>query len=142
MDGIDFKNLDSFKQSLVEIAETFSDTAEKHLNACGNKLKKELKQNTPDSGTDHKKKLNKSWKSETVGYSGKDLEYRLWNKAPHVGLVDRGHMVVTKGGKVHGFVQGTHFIDKTTKEFEASGAIDKELTKFAKDVQKKLDNAR
>jgi hypothetical protein len=135
---LDTKQLEEFSKSLLGVCDIYLDTAEKHLKTAGNKLKKAAKENSPDSGAEHKKKLNKSWKSEIEGYNASDLQYKLWSSAPHYHLVERGHAMVTKDGKTVGFVQGTHFFDKTVKEFEASGEAAKEIEKLAKDLADKV----
>ena len=99
-DGFSFEGLDDFKQQLTEVANEFPGTCEKHLRRVGNKMKKELKEASPDSGHDTKKKLNKSWKSEVQGYTGEDLQMNIWSNSPHFHLVDRGHVQKTKSGKV------------------------------------------
>ena len=65
-----FDGLDEFKAKLTVISNEYAATAEKHLTRAGNKLKKLARENTPDSGYEHKSKLKKSWKSEIVGTKG------------------------------------------------------------------------
>ena len=136
-DGFSFEGLDDFKQQLTEVANEFPGTCEKHLRRVGNKMKKELKEASPDSGHDTKKKLNKSWKSEVQGYTGEDLQMNIWSNSPHFHLVDRGHVQKTKSGKVVGFVQGTHFLEKTAQHME-SEVLPEEMEKLYKDISKKL----
>lgn len=132
-----FDGLDEFNAKLTVISNEYAATAEKHLTRAGNKLKKLARENTPDSGYEHKSKLKKSWKSEVVGTKGEDLEYQLRNTAPHYHLVERGHEEIVHGKHI-GFVQGRHFFAKSVQEFEASGVYAQELEKYMKDVKKKL----
>ena len=132
-----FDGLDEFKAKLTAVSNEYAATAEKHLTRAGNKLKKLARENTPDSGYEHKSKLKKSWKSEVVGTKGENLEYQLRNTAPHYHLVERGHEEIVHGKHI-GFVQGRHFFAKSVQEFEASGVYAQELEKYMKDVKKKL----
>lgn len=134
---LSFDGLDDFKLKIDVISNEYAATAEKHLTRAGNKLKKLATDNTPDSGYEHKSKLNESWKKEVVGTKGNELEYQLSNKAPHYHLVERGHEQIVHG-KYVGFVQGKHFFAKSVQEFRASGVYEKELEKYMKDVKKKL----
>jgi hypothetical protein len=72
--GFTITGMDDFRNNLSEVLESYTDTSEKHLKKIGNKLKKEAKENSPESPYDHKKKLKKSWKSKVEGLDGKDLE--------------------------------------------------------------------
>lgn len=146
-----FEGFHEFVTSLDKVAEEYSDTAEKHLKKTGNKLKKSAKAATPSGKpvyvtkdgkrveNKHYRHMKKRWKSEIIGLYGKDLEYQLRNTSPAFHLVDRGHVQKTPGGRVTGFVQGTHFFDGAVNAYEASGDYEKELEKFFDDVQKKLE---
>ena len=135
--GFDFKSLEEFNQQLADIANEYPGTAEKHLRRIGNKFKKIIKEKSPDSGTDHKGKLNKSWKSEVKGFSGEALSMDIWSTSPHFHLVDRGHKLVGKNGAVLGFVQGKHFLAATAQEIEAE-VVPTEIEKMYKDISKKI----
>ena len=136
-DGFNFDGLDDFMQQLTDVGNQFPGTCEKHLKRVGNKMKKELKEVSPDSGKDHKGKLNKSWKSEVKGYTGEELQMDIWSTSPHFHLVDRGHVVKTPSGKVVGFVQGKHFLEKTSQHIDAD-VLPEEMEKLYKDISKKL----
>jgi Bacteriophage protein of unknown function (DUF646). len=135
--GFDFANMEEFKQQIADVANQFPATAEKHLKKIGNKFKKIVKQKSPDSGNDSKKKLNKSWKSEVKGYSGEELSMDIWSTSPHFHLVDRGHVQKTPGGRVTGFVQGKHFLEATAQEVEAE-VVPAEIEKLYDEISKKL----
>lgn len=139
MSELVYTGLDELKARMTDAANVYLDTAEKHLNRTGNKLKKIVKANTPNSPYEHKHKLAKSWKSEIKGLNADELEYQLRNTAPHYHLVERGHVLTTKSGKAIGFVQGKHFLEKSIAEFEAENIAEKEFDKLAKDLAKKID---
>lgn len=110
--GISFEE---FIGRLQTVQKNFPDDVETVLNRGANRMIKALKTNSPDSGKDHKGKLNKSWKKKIEGY-GKDIHANIYSTAPHFHLVDRGHKIVDKKGHEKGFVQGKHFLQKTIDE--------------------------
>ena len=110
--GISFEE---FIGRLQTVQRNFPDDVETVLNRGANRMIKALKTNSPDSGNDHKGKLNKSWKKKIEGY-GKDIHANIYSTAPHFHLVDRGHKIVDKKGHEKGFVQGKHFLQKTIDE--------------------------
>lgn len=110
--GISFEE---FIGRLQTVQKNFPDDVETVLNRGANRMIKALKTNSPDSGNDHKGKLNKSWKKKIEGY-GKDIHANIYSTAPHFHLVDRGHKIMDKKGHEKGFVQGKHFLQKTTDE--------------------------
>lgn len=135
--GLDFSQLGEFNQQLKELANSYPGTCEKHLKKVGNKLKKILKEKSPDGGKEHRGKLNSSWKSEVKGYNGEDLQMDIWSTSPHFHLVDRGHIQKTPSGKTTGFVQGKHFLAAAVQEIE-SDVLPKEIESLFKDISKKM----
>lgn len=138
MASLEFLNIDDLIDNIANAIADYPEEAEKALNRTGLALKKELANKTPDSGTDHKKKLSKSWKKRVTGTNLTNLQAEVFNTAPHIGLVDRGHRLVSKTGKTIGFVQGKHFIDSTTKEVGRTVLPD-ELNKMVKKLKKKIE---
>ena len=112
MMGISFEE---FIGRLQTVQKNFPDDVATVLNRGANRMIKALKTNSPDSGKDHKGKLNKSWKKKIEGY-GKDIHANIYSTAPHFHLVDRGHKIMDKKGHEKGFVQGKHFLQKTIDE--------------------------
>lgn len=106
---------EEFIGRLQAVQKDFPDDVKVVLNRGANRMVRALKENSPDSGKDHKGKLNKSWKKKIEGY-GKDIHADIYSTAPHFHLVDRGHKIVDKKGREKGFVQGKHFLQKTTDE--------------------------
>lgn len=112
MMGISFEE---FIGRLETVQKDFTDDVEIVLNRGANRMVKGFKTNSPDSGNDHKGKLNKRWKKKIEGY-GKDIHANIYSTAPHFHLVDRGHKIMDKKGHEKGFVQGKHFLQKTIDE--------------------------
>lgn len=138
MASLEFLNIDDLIDNIANAIADYPEEAEKALNRTGLALKKELANKTPDSGKDHKKKLSKSWKKRVTGTDLTNLQAEVFNTAPHIGLVDRGHRLVSKTGKTIGFVQGKHFIDSTTKEVGRT-VLPVELNKMVKKLKKKIE---
>ena len=108
---------EEFIGKLQIVQKDFPDDIEVVLNRGANRMVKALKQNSTDSGKDHKGKLNKSQKKEIEGYR-KNIHANIYSTAPHFHLVDRGHKIVDKKGREKGFIQGKHFLQKTIDEQE------------------------
>lgn len=106
---------EEFIGRLQAVQKEFPDDVEVVLNRGANRMVRALKENSPDSGKDHKGKLNKSWEKKIEGYS-KNIHADIYSTAPHFHLVDRGHKIVDKKGHEKGFVQGKHFLQKTVDE--------------------------
>lgn len=139
MASLEFLNIDTLEDQIAKAIAEYPIEAEKSLNKVGLELKKKLIEKSPDSGIDHKKKLAKSWKKRVTGTNLTNLQAEVWNTAPHIGLIDRGHKVVTKSGQTVGFVQGKHFIDSTTKEVGYS-MLPIELQTMIKRLKKRVGN--
>lgn len=151
-DGVDlhFVNLEDFMRKLNRVANEYPKTTEKHLRAIGNRLKRAAKANTPVGKTDEfikksgkqkksKIKLKNAWSGKTVGASGASLEYQLRSKSKRYHLVERGHVKVIFGKRTAGFVQGKFFFKRTMEEFERSNAVEREMKKLFREIQKRLE---
>ena len=86
---------EEFIGRLQAVQKDFPDDVEIVLNRGANRMVRALKENSPDSGKDHKGKLNKRWKKKIEGY-GRDIRADIYSTAPHFHLVDRGHKIVDK----------------------------------------------
>lgn len=145
---ITFHGVEEFMRKLKEIADKYPKTAEKHLRAVGNKLKRRAIENTPDGKTSatytkngktrkSKTKLKNSWTAKVIGFRGHSLEYQLRSKSKRYHLVERGHIQKTPGGRITGFVQGRFFFKRTVEEFKSGNEIQKQMEKFMREVQRK-----
>ena len=137
--SLELLGIEDLTQSIAEAIAEYPIEAEKSLNRVGLKLKKALVEKSPTSPTMHKKKLAKSWKKRVRGTDLKTLQAEVWNTAPHVGLVDRGHKIKTKSGNTLGYVQGKHFIKPTIEEIGES-AVPEEFNKMVKTLAKKIQS--
>lgn len=134
---LDFKELEAYSAELLDAVNKFPGTAEKHLRSAGNQFKKMLISKSPNSGSEHKRKLIKSWHSEIKGYTGSELSCDIYSTAPHFHLVNRGHVLKNQRGQTIGFVQGQHFLEAAAQEVETD-ILPNEWEKLLKDITKKL----
>lgn len=150
MSDFEFTNIEEFINSIDNVMKEFPKLSEKHLRKMGNVLKKNAQDatpigkdnysNIPDKKEQKKaenKHMKKRWRGKITGV-GTKIQYELRNTSPAYHLVERGHVLKSKKGKVLGYVQGKHFFEKTEKEFEASNTIDNEMNKFFNDIDDKI----
>lgn len=133
----------------------------KGLDKIGNKIKRGAKAASPDGKPKiikgerqpAKKKLKNRWSTDmTEKDYNNDYVKKVYSKAPHFHLVERGHKVVArrmdiKGSKLRAqrrvaesrgktFVEGSHFFDKYYDSIEAdiSDDIEKMFDKIFEDI--------
>lgn len=107
---------EEFTAKLTELQKKFPLEQEYSVRRSANKLRKIIINESPDSGTDHKLKLNKSWSVRMTGFRATTIQAEIYSKSPHFHLVERGHVIKTRSGKVKGFKQGTFFLKKTVND--------------------------
>lgn len=137
-DEFDMSELEAFGLQISQVAKTYPLICEVHLKKIGSKFKKIVKQKSPDSGRDHKGKLNKSWKSK-VDIDPMSMQVDIWSTSPHFHLVDRGHKIVDSKGKVKGFVQGKHFLEATAQEVD-SEVVPVQMALFVAELKKEIES--
>lgn len=129
--------MEEFIEKLRKAEKEHPYEAEKALRKGGRNLLKAIKEDAPNCGHEHAKKLSddKSWTLRTRGIMTKNLENAISSKSPHFHLVDRGHVQKNRQGKVVGFTQGTHFLKKTldTKGKDVQEEMGAELLKKLKE---------
>lgn len=131
-------DFEEFNGRLKELCAEFPAEQETVLKAGASKMVRKIRENTPDSGEEHKLKLKKSWRMEMAGFTGKGIRAEIRSVAPHFHLIERGHVIKTPGGKIKGFKQGTFFMKKTVDKNQKE-ITDEMVEKLYKKVKKKLD---
>ncbi|WP_304229465.1 HK97 gp10 family phage protein [Phascolarctobacterium succinatutens] len=131
-------HLEEYSKLLQLATNQFPLEQEKALTRGARKMVKAIKERTPDSGVKHKRKLKSSWKMEITGYTGKTIQAEIGSVAPHFHLVERGHVIKTRGGKVKGFKQGTFFM-KRAVEANQEGIEQAMIEALYKMLKGKLD---
>lgn len=115
-----------------EIMQEFPHETENAVKKVGLKVRRKFKEAAPEGATGN---LKKKWSGKLGGYYG-DVEYQVSSKSPHFHLVERGHEVVTPGGRRVGFKQGTHFAEKAAQEIIAEGTLKNELEKMLRRLRR------
>ena len=133
---VEIHGLDEFKDAIAEVRKKYPDRAEAELRKLSNMLKKKAIQRTPSSKEEHKHKLKKSYHLSQTKQAGTTLYVEFWNSSPHFHLIERGHRIVDKNGKVHGFQPGVHMVEKSTEEL--NNEMPEELQKWLDEVYKEL----
>lgn len=136
MGGIEIHGLDEFKDAIEKVKKKYPDRAEAELHKLGNMLKKKAIQKTPESKLEHKYKLKKSYHLSQTKQAGSTLYVEFWNSSPHFHLIERGHRIIDKAGKEHGFQPGAHMVEKSTQELEEE--MPEEIEKWLDEVFKEL----
>ena len=114
MAGIKFKNLDEYIQAMAKTGKNADKKIRKFLNKQGKEFIEEAKDITPYRAGG-KRHIRDSYVSKQVQYVDKGYTKPITNKAPHHHLVNNGHNLVSKSGKVIGYVSGQRYIERTTE---------------------------
>ena len=130
--GLDITGLDTMQKKLNYISTRYPYESEILLTKMGNKFRNPVKNKTPSSGYESKRKLMKSYRVSKVQGAGKDLYVKFRSTSPHFHLVERGHRIVDKSGRDTGKrVQGKFMVEQTALEYQKA---------FPKEVEKMVDN--
>lgn len=137
MSGIvtfDYSQLSDFNKEMIELAtNTYPKEAKKFVSRAGNTFRSEMKANYKRWT---KRKTGNLLKGVTRGrayvYNGEDYQVRVYNKAPHASLIERGHVLYVKGKPTDKYVKGRHVVGRTILEF--SGKFEQLADKFVDDL--------
>ena len=120
MSNYEVKGLEEMLMEIQSMAQRYPKTAKRGLGVIGRELREELAIASPASDIDHKRKLETSWKSRTKGEGSDTLQAEIYSRAPHFHLLNRGHVIKGKDGRVKGFKQGLRFLEKTVEKYVAT----------------------
>lgn len=134
---ITIKGLDEFEKEIAQITKRYPDAVEKHVSSLARKLKKFVKEETPQGKEDKKanKKLINNYKVDPVKKSGKDYYAEFYSKSPHFHLVDRGHWLVKNGKRIR-YVHGKNMLKKGVKKLD--DMVVKDTERWIKKVTREL----
>ena len=139
MSELKFEGLNELSDKLKTVTDKYPWKAEEELTKLGKNLKKGAASRTPDSKIKHKHKLKRSYKLSDVKYSRYGTSYiTLKNTSPHFHLVEKGHNMVTKDGKIIGYVPGVHMLEDAVTELDnrMPAELDKWADKLLGDLEK------
>lgn len=138
------EGLEELESDLKKAIKKYPATMQDGLKNIAKDFKKSVRKRTPD-GQNHKgdiaTKLRKKFHIK-MRDEGLISEANIYNDAPHFHLVENGHQLVRggklgKGGKVVGFVQGKHMMEKTKDEYEE--IVPERFKKILDDILKESD---
>lgn len=112
--GFEIKGLEEFQKKIKTIERKAPDRILRELDKQGNKLRREMRKNTPE----RKRNLVKGYRVTKSEKAGKGYQKGLYNQAPHHHLVNNGHKKVTRGGRVIGWTPGLFYVELTVSQQE------------------------
>lgn len=127
-------DMNEYAELLARVEKEMPLEAEKQLQRGGNVLKRMAQDVAPkDTG-----KLAKSFKTEMKGWSAENLECHIYSKAKHYHLIERGHVMKTRKGRIVGYKAGTFFFKKACDKFGLTVAPGL-ANRFFKKMKRKLN---
>ena len=115
------------KETLRDISKDFKKSAKKRANS-------ELKPHER-AGSEKNKAIKRKFGSKVIE-EGIGATALVWNSARHFHLIENGHNLV-RGGRVVGFVEGRHIMEKTRNEYES--VVPERLENMVDDILKERD---
>lgn len=117
--GLDFSQLDEFnKETLNLINNTYPKEAKRFINKAGNAFRTDVRRGYRSQT---KRKTGNLLRGVSRGrayvYDGDSYQIRVYSKAPHAHLIERGHKLVYFGHKTDKFVKGKHVVGKAVLDF-------------------------
>ena len=116
--GFDCAELDIFSKQLERVAREQPKKSVSFLKKQGTKLKRETskvakRRVRKDSGFYHQSIK----RGKVYTYNGA-FSIRCYSSAPHAHLLEKGHRMVTHGGRMVGFVPGVHVFETAGRTFK------------------------
>lgn len=112
--------LDDYSKTLLKAAMTFKKgkEAKKFLRKEGTKLRKKTLANAKRLvGKKTGRYLKSIKRGKVYDYDG-NLAIRAYSTDRKAHLIEKGHVIKSRGGKEHGFKKGVHVFENTGKDFE------------------------
>ncbi|WP_144940121.1 HK97 gp10 family phage protein [Paenibacillus sp. 32O-W] len=136
--SLDTKGLESFHKELDDLQKLFPKEARRLMQRTGTKARtivvRRARQTVNKVSGRYLKsiKRGKVWVDDSTG----EYKVRVYTRAPHGHLIEKGHRIVGKDGSEHGFVQGYHVFDKAAKDIEKqfSDIVEAEFDKIMRNL--------
>lgn len=118
--SVETKGLDTFHKELDDLQKLFPKEARRLMQRTGTKARtivvRRARQTVNKVSGRYLKsiKRGKVWVDDSTG----EYKVRVYTRAPHGHLIEKGHRIVGIDGSEHGFVQGYHVFDKAAKDIE------------------------
>lgn len=113
--------MDSFKdfeKDLVNLAKTVKEGSKSFLKKQGKKLQKETVKIAKLKTKEHTGKYIKSIKNGKIYDFKGNISTRVYSVSPHAHLIEYGHKIVTRSGKVKGYKKGEYVFETAQKNFQ------------------------
>jgi hypothetical protein len=117
---IDLRELEEFEKELEDLQKLFPRQARQLMGKIGSKARTIVKKKAKllvrkETGNYLKSiKRGKPWEDKTTG----EYKVRVYTRAPHGHLIEKGHRIVGKDGSEHGFKEGSFVFEKAGKEID------------------------
>ncbi|MDY2980191.1 MAG: HK97 gp10 family phage protein [Fusobacterium sp.] len=124
-----------FEKDLLRLGKDLkSPETKKFLKKQGVKLKKRTEKIARTKVKEKTGNYLKSIKSGKVYEFNESFSSRVYSTAPHAHLIEYGHQIITKSGKVKGFKDGAYVFEEAKKSFEEdfTNAVDEYLDEIYK----------
>ncbi len=120
--SFDVHGTEDLAEALGALAKEYPDAAGELLEQNAKELRKKVAKKAREmlhtNGTKRSLGRMGSYGASKAKNFGKNQYVEISAKSPHFHLLERGHELVDKKGNVKGYVQGYHFMEKATQEFE------------------------
>lgn len=128
-----FEGMQEIMEELKKAEQRVPDVSEQVLKKGINKVRKLSKDKTPFYNKG-KKHIKNSYKTLPIEYESNGMNIKMTNTAPHFHLIERGHRIVTPGGKEKGWYEGKHMVERSMEEMqmEFPKIVEKEIKKILK----------
>ena len=120
--GFNCAELDLFSKQLERVAREQPKKSVSFLKKQGTKLKRETskvaKQRVRKGSGSKERSYHQSIKRGKVYTYNGAFSIRCYSSAPHAHLLEKGHRMVTHGGRMVGFVPGMHVFETAGRTFK------------------------
>ncbi|MBU7320278.1 HK97 gp10 family phage protein [Paenibacillus oleatilyticus] len=112
------KKIEAFSRELSDLQKLFPKEAKALMRRSGTKARAIVARRARTSVKKKKGNYFRSIKRGKVWVDASSGEYkiRVYSRAPHAHLIEKGHRIVDKNGKEHGFQKGYFVFDKAAAE--------------------------
>lgn len=122
--NFEISGLEELERGLTAAIRAAPGKARETLREIGKDFKKSAKQRADSELKPHEREGSEKNKAIKRKFGSKVIEDGIgatalvWNSARHFHLIENGHNLV-RGGRVVGFVEGRHIMEKTRGEYES-----------------------
>ena len=115
----DTRELDEFTEEMIRfVSREFPKEAKAFMNREGNDGRRMLRRYTKAVTTKRTGNLLKGINKSQVAKRGDSFQVRVYNKAPHAHLIERGHVFYWRGTPTDKYVPGRHPAARTQKSMK------------------------